>query len=394
RVNPHYCDDKTHCAGGRACDIDTNTCVIADAAAVADAPADLAPDLPRDSGDAPGSCATEDDCQRSGAGPTCVRGTCKRCQGANDCKTSQFCAVDAGRCVECTETEGCLDTPASPICVENKCAPCPSDQACADKYPALPACDKSGGACVECTVDKHCSAPGRPICDTQAGKCVACSSDLQCANKAGPGHVGICLFHQDGRCAADDEVIHVQNGPGCSMVSNIGGTAAMPFCFSQDGINAVTASKRVVLLRGPDALTPWSGLFQGTPVTVVGQLNATIAPGAFVGIRISGGEVYLRGMTVAGSTQTGILVENGAVLRMDRCTVMGNRGGLLVLSSGFAVANSVFAANKGALVPMSPTTYAGVYLKSAFNKPTVFRNNTIVDNEAIGLLCAEAYPAK
>ena len=125
----------------------------------------------------------------------------------------------------------------------------------------------------------------------------------------------------------------------------------MPFCFSQQGIDAVTEKKRVVLLHGPDALTNWTASPVGAPVTVVGQGNATIAPGAFVGIRISGGEVYLRGLTVSGGTQVGIIAESGALLRMDRCIVTGNRGGLLVLNADFDISNTVIAANKGAVVP-------------------------------------------
>jgi hypothetical protein len=148
------------------------------------------------------------------------------------------------------------------------------------------------------------------------------------------------------------------------------------------------------VLRGPDALTPFNATPVGSEVTVIGQAKATIAPGAFVGIKVSGGDLYLRDLTVTGSTQSGIMVENGAVLRMNRCTVTGNRGGLLVQFGGFDVANSVFAANKGTLVPGSGVSYGGVYLKSAPGKPTLFRNNTVVDNETIGLHCAEPYPVK
>jgi hypothetical protein len=394
RINPDYCDKDIPCSGGRFCDKDTNSCRPADAAVPEpDAPAaDAANDLARDAGDGPNSCSTDDDCRTASAGPTCFHGQCLRCMGVNECKMGLYCAVDAGRCVACTDNEGCLDTPASPICVQSQCAPCTQQpEACARRYPALPACDPSG-ACVECTADGDCHSPAKPICDTEAKKCVACTSDQQCASKG--GNAGVCMFHQDGRCATTDEVITVQNGPGCSMTPGTGGTAATPFCFSQQGIDAVTATKRVVLLRGPDALTNWTASPVGDPITVVGQAGATIAPGAFVGIRISGGEVYLRGLTVSGGTQTGIVVENGAVLRMDRCLITGNRGGLLVLNAGFDVSNSVMAANKGAVVPNTATSYGGVYLRSAPGKPTVFRNNTIVDNEVIGLVCAESYPVK
>jgi Right handed beta helix region len=399
RINPDYCDRDIHCSGGRFCDLMTSTCLMPDAGVEVDAPvADAPPELARDAGDAAGTCATDDDCRGSVLGPTCVRGLCKKCMGANECKPSLFCAVDAGRCVECTETEGCLSTPGTPICVQNRCALCTEQPgACAAKYPDTPVCHP-GGTCVECVVDRDCHSDTKPICDTDAHKCVPCTSDGQCAMRG--DNAGICMFHDGGRCATTEEAIHVQNGPGCSMTPGVGGTAAMPFCFSQQGIDAVTEKKRVVVLHGPDALTNWTASPVGAPVTVVGQGNAmgqgnaTIAPGAFVGIRISGGEVYLRGLTVSGGTQVGIIAENGAVLRMDRCIVTGNRGGVLVLNADFDISNTVIAANKGAVVPNTATSYGGVFLKSALGKTTVFRNNTIVDNEVIGLVCAESYPIK
>jgi hypothetical protein len=446
RHNPDYCDQSTRCSAGRVCDLDTSTCRVPDAAveadaATPDAPVDRARDAMPDAGDAANTCAVDEDCAASTAGPTCVRGLCKKCMGANDCKASLVCATDTGRCVECTATEGCASTPASPVCVANKCVPCtqqagacqaryvdmpvcnpagqcvgcvesvrdclvpnkpicgaasacvacPDDAACTTKNPALPACDS--GACVECTDDKHCASPTRPICDTQLKKCVPCTADAQCVKKQGTANPGVCLAHQDGRCAVDGETIYVQNGPGCSMSAGAGGTATAPFCFSQDGLNAVLATKRVVVLRGPDALTPFTAAPVGGEVTVVGQTNATIAPGAFVGIKLTAGDLYVRGVTVNGSTQTGVTVEN-ATLRMNRCSITGNRGGLQVMNGGFDVSNTVIAANKGALVPGTAVTYGGDNLKSAVGRPLFFRNNTIVDNEAIGLVCSESYPIK
>jgi hypothetical protein len=439
RLNPDYCEPGIPCSGGRVCDLDTNTCV---ARGEPDAAIDAGRDLAADQGDARNSCAVDGDCVGAEGGPTCVRGQCKKCGGANDCKASLVCAHDTGRCVECTANEGCLDTPASPVCVANKCVPCgqqpdgckarypdapvchatgqcvgclqsardcltptrpicdasntcikcPDDAACMGKDPALGACDP-GGACVECTADKYCTNAARPICDLQAKKCVPCSSDSQCFAKQGALTPGICLAHQGGRCATEAETIYVQNLPGCSMTGS-GGTSSTPFCYSQAGIDAVTPTRRLVVLRGNDPSTPFSVTVDGPELSVIGQPRATIVAGAFPGVRISAGAVYLRGITISASTQTGVLVEKGAVLRMNRCTVTGNRGGLLVADSGFEVANSVFAANKGALALDTGTTYGGIYLKAAPGKPAVFRNNTVVDNEAIGLVCGGAYLVK
>jgi len=446
RLNPDYCDSTTRCSGGRACDLGTSTCKVPDAATQPDAGPDV-PDLAGDLGDARNSCAVDDDCAAADAGPACVLGQCKRCMAAGDCKAGLVCAPDTGRCVECTATAGCLGTSASAVCVSSKCVPCTQqpdackvrypeapvcnatgqcvgclqsardcstanrplcgagntcvacsgDASCAQKDPALTACDP-GGACVECTADKYCANPTRPICDLQSKKCVPCRSDSQCFAKQGSVNPAVCMAHQDGRCATDAEVVYVHYTRGCAMSAAAGntaaGTAAMPFCYTQNGINAVTASRRVVVLRGPDPLTPFTAAPTGEELTVIGQLGATILPGAVSGIRLTAGALYLRGVTISASFQSGVVAENGATLRMNRCIVTGNSGGLQVAGAGFDIANSIFAANKGALAIGTGTTFGGVYLKSAPGKPAVFRNNTLVDNEAIGVVCAEPFPVK
>lgn len=455
KPNPDYCDGKTLCSGLRRCVIETHTCAELDASTAPDAPPDVAADVARDTApdasadtapevrapDAAGSCSTNADCTADDR-PACVNNQCVPCTGNNHCKMgAPICARDTGRCVACTATDGCEDSPATPVCIAGRCAACvagtdackmrytdkpvcgatgqcvgcveavrdcplpgkpicrasgcvacPDDAACAMRNAATPACDLPAGACVQCVQDKHCTDPTKPICDTQARRCVGCASDAQCAAKLGASVPGICMSHQDGRCATDAEVIHVTNGPGCSASG--GGTAAAPFCQTDAAIGAVTATRRVILLKGPEALTPFTASPVGAPISIIGQLGATIAPGAFVGVRVTAGEVYIRGVTVSGSTQTGIIVENGAVLRLERATLTGNRGGLLVLNAGYDVSNTIIASNKGALVPNTATSYGGAYLRSAPGKPAVFRNNTIVDNEVIGLVCADAYQVK
>jgi hypothetical protein len=393
RINPDYCDGHTACSRGRACDMLTSTCVSPDARAEVDAPGvETAPDARPDAGDVPGTCASEDDCLHSDAGPTCFHGTCKRCQGANECKPSQFCAIDAGRCVECTETDGCLDTPASPICLQNRCAPCPDDAACARKYPTLPACDMSG-ACVECTEDKHCPTATKPICDVQAKRCVPCTADSQCVKKLGQDP-GVCLAHLDGRCATVDETVFVQQITNCSTTVGAGGAPMMPYCLAQDGItSAVAGGKPLVVMRGP--VDRWTFSSTTKPLSVVGQMGAKVV-GAGVGVRVSAGDIYLRNLivSVSGAIGTGVVAENGAILRMNRCSVINNgAGGISVNNAGFDIVNTVIAGNDGG-ESVPGTTFGGVYLSAAAGKPQRFLNNTIVGNKAPGLYCTGTYPVK
>src|SRR5439155_12883681 len=89
----------------------------------------------------------------------------------------------------------------------------------------------------------------KPICDVQARHCVPCTSDAQCAKK--DPNPGICVAHQDGRCAADAETIYVQMANGCGTAGS--GRAATPFCSPQDAIAALTPTRRIILVTGPTA---------------------------------------------------------------------------------------------------------------------------------------------
>src|SRR5207302_390530 len=107
--------------------------------------------------------------------------------------------------------------------------------ACASRDSARPLCGPTG-SCVECvsTTSVDCSAnPAKPICDLASNTCLPCLSDDQCSAKGiGPG---ICMSHQDGRCASDGEVIYVENKGGCasSALTPMAGSAGTPFCGPQ-----------------------------------------------------------------------------------------------------------------------------------------------------------------
>jgi hypothetical protein len=246
---------------------------------------------------------------------------------------------------------------------------------------------------VECLVDAHCTTAARPMCNTATKKCVPCASDEQCATKLG-ANPGLCLTHQAGRCATDAETVYVRNGGGCVTAPAAGGTSAMPFCLPQDGINAAVNGKDVVLILGPDFLDHATAAPASGQLTIIGR-GATIVPGIYPGLRVSGGDVYVRGLTVMGSTQPGLVAENGAILRVNRCTLTGNKGGILINNAGYDIANSIIANNLGAPIPGSINAYfGGIYLKAAAGKPASLRNCTIVDNKITGIACADVYAVR
>jgi hypothetical protein len=200
------------------------------------------------------------------------------------------------------------------------------------------------------------------------------------------------MSHQDGRCATDVETIYVQNNTAaCSASPVSGGTVTNPFCNAQDGVSAVTTTKRLVVMRGPEAWLGWTATYSGSQVSVIGQNNATIAPGAAVGIHLVSGDLYLRGLTVAGSFNSGVTVDLGATLRMDRCILTNNAKGGLEVAAGaaFDISNSVFDHNGPGYV--GAVGFGGVYLGGApAAGPARFWFNSVVNNGAAGVICGNA----
>jgi hypothetical protein len=198
------------------------------------------------------------------------------------------------------------------------------------------------------------------------------------------------MFHQDNRCATDAETIYVKHSVGCSGGA---GTFNSPYCDSQTAINAVTATARLIVMKGPatDGLSAISASPSGKQISIVGQSGATTAAGAAIGVHIMGGDIYIRGLTVANGGNDGIVVESGAILRMDRCVVKGNAGGGLIVQAGanFDIANSIFDGNGPRTI--GTTRFGGVYLAGSAPKtgPNQFWFNTVVNNKDTGVACSD-----
>lgn len=397
------------------------------------------------------ACKTSSQCNNDAGVPFCsAQNTCVSCAGASGpdggsaCPASAPICAASGGCVQCVKNSDCPN-PNSAFCVQNQCVGCNApgatasapvsggsdggsvDSGARDAGAAsgpctgpTPVCAKAGtiaGQCVGCVTttndggvtSSNCTGT-TPICSTTATPaagtmpaipaytCVPCTSDTQCADKGvGPG---VCMFHQDGRCATDAETIYVRNTSGCITTGT--SSATTPFCQPQNGIGAVTTSKRLVVMTGTGtsagAFGIWTATFvAGSPqVSIIGQNGPVVAPGAAdIGIHILSGNVYIRGLTVQGAgvaaaiapSQSGIVVDSGSTIGLDRCYVMGNAGGLLVHNgAGFDVANSVFAQNISGTGDFG--AFGGVSLGSVgTGLPSRFWFNTIADNYQFGIAC-------
>jgi hypothetical protein len=159
----------------------------ADGAAVDEASADAAGQIPDEDGAGPG-CRSNADCtsrqatQCEPALHVCVQciemddcaghgdSTCNRvtnrcvspCQDNHDCPSSDVCDVAQGACAECLDDSQCASTGDEKICSQETCVECESAQDC----PAGSRCWQA--TCVACVTDADCRDGG------------TCSTDHAC----------------------------------------------------------------------------------------------------------------------------------------------------------------------------------------------------------------------
>jgi hypothetical protein len=353
-------------------------------------------------------CNTSSDCDLQSNTPLCLNNSCVGCAQVSSTDagvsgdagspvdsgaaasgsvctmaTRPLCEATSGRCVECLASKDCKDEMA-PICSGNACAKCANSDQCKARDPGKPVCDSSTGQCSECNSSSDCTGdPKKPICHDDH-KCYRCAADAECAGKSGFETPGLCMFHQDGRCASDAESIYVQKTPGCTGGGQ--GTSGSPYCLTQDAIGKVSSSKRVIVVKGGNAANNFSASLSEPEVSVIGVAGATIAPGADIGIDLIKGTLYLRGLTIENGSSAAVAAEPGSTLRMDRCVLRRNAVGLVINGAGYSIVNTLIADGGSGVFP-NIGTIGGAYLKSAPSKPTDFRFNTVVNNRNIGVQC-------
>lgn len=320
--------------------------------------------------DAAGSCALDQDC--GAAAPYCLAGRCVACRTSSECGGGAPICSTSHTCVSCALADG----------------GCPAN---------APACEADSGRCVACVDNGGCSVPTRPICDPASFTCVPCARDEECAG-VGPG---ICLAHLDGRCATDDEAIYV--GPPdpatCSDTAASAGTRAVPYCTAERGVRAANAKGKALVVLAGALSGGFSGIALDAPLAVVGRNAVLNADDYADGIGITSGELYLRGITVAGSAAraTGIGINAQAtlgatlVLRLRDCTIRGNPGGgVLLAGAAFDIENSTVTGN-GPGETAAGVTFGGIRIEGTPSAgPASIRRSTITDNLAPGLSCASA----
>lgn len=316
----------------------------------------------------------------------CTAGSSTVCGDKDSSKPT--CDTGTGKCVECTTSNQCA-TASKPICGNGQtCVACGDAGAptsgCSAKNATLAACSLTSGTCVECTANSHCTSSGKPVCNTStnlcvqctdssqcsgatpicsSNTCVACTADAQCVAKLGQ-NPGVCMSHQDGRCATDAETIYAEETAGCSTTS--GGTATAPYCDSQTAISALSATRRLIVVRG--TVGGFSYYTPGLQLTVVGQLDGNIYPTGVVPncVAISNGaDLYMRDLVCSTNYNVAAVLAQSATLHLLRMVLFDSAGGVLLDGSNFEIVDTILSGNyKG---EFGTNLFGGIYVN---NPPT------------------------
>lgn len=340
--------------------------------------------------DAEGGCSTSGMCE--GDKPICTAGQCSGCTTNTECAEASpetpSCELGTGRCVGCL---GHGDCPAeAPACILGTCGACTAAgapaNACSERGGGEPVCGPAGG-CVECASSTDCSEAARPICSENV--CRGCEADAECEAKLG-AEPGVCLDDAGGRCAGVGEVVYVENVSGKCKAGGPG-SAAMPYCGLAEGMAAANSGgKAAVVLKGPQGVF---GASYGGPgkLLVVGRAGARIAPGAGIGLDVTGGELVARNLTVRGGDQPGIAVRPNAALALSRSQVLDNAGGGILVEGGKLVLETTKVSNNGP-GQFGLATWGGIL----FSSPAVgtrLERVSVVGNKGPGISCSGQVPA-
>lgn len=293
----------------------------------------------------------------------------RQCSAHAECPAGRPACSGQGMCVSCNTEPG--------VCVA--------------RDPGRPACGPNG-RCVECAWDANCSVDlAKPVCNLAMNACERCTRDAQCAAKSGPDP-GVCMAHQNGRCATVAETIFVENKAGCAMGSTDpnAGTAGAPFCRMQEAVALVLGQqgRRLVVVRG--TVQAGDSAFAGVQgqVTIVGQRNGSVVGGTAAGLLVDRSDVFARDLSLVRG-DFGAVARNGSTLRLEHVSVDQNGGGILVDSSGIEVINSTVARNGPATT--AAVTWGGILVQNpTAAMPSRLHLVTVTDNRQVGVACSSA----
>jgi hypothetical protein len=338
------------------------------------------------------ACVASTDCSEATPICTVATNTCAKCADDGQCKDRApaipACAA-SGKCVECTAHTHCGTT--KPICdiATNTCGLCKvADNKCAARDKMKPVCTTTG-TCVECVAHADCKDDAKPFCDTTSNTCTRCKADAECTS--GPK---VCMSHDNGRCASDDETIYVQATGNCaSTVGAASGTSTVPYCSMEPALAAFGAmtSRTLIVVRAAVDYSPSGFGITGRQVSIVGQMNAKIAGGSKPAINLQAGDLFVRSVALSSSASVGCQAITGTTLRLDHVLVTANpSGGILLDGAAFDIKDTTVT-NNGPGVFNGAVDWGGIFVNNPpAAGPTKLQRVTVQNNMEAGVKCSVA----
>jgi hypothetical protein len=348
-----------------------------------------------------------------------------RCNNSNDCPTGQMCDLSPqanGTCV--CASPGCMDggAGASGSSGASGGTGGSGGMAGAGGMPdgsagagaCQPACTApkvcAATACVECITSADCLTTTKPICDATTNTCVPCTSDDQCVGKLG-SDPGVCMAHEDGRCATPAETIFVQNAAGCDdppSYDPTAGSAERPLCSMQPVPSLLEDARKLIVVTGLVTGGTWnySGAFS---FSIVGRQKAEIVATVTPALNISTGNIYIRDVNFGSPGSTciafaglsltldGVVLDpcglnglqaTGGTVVMRSVTVNRSSGGVLLRNSPFDIENCTISNNEAS----SDGSWAGIDVENppAGGPPARLSMVTVQSNAGPGIVCSGA----
>lgn len=205
------------------------------------------------------------------------------------------------------------------------------------------------------------------------------------------------MSHQDGRCATDAETIYVENSVGCATtVDSSSGTATKPYCSTYVALGALSATRRLMVVRGSVGGFGYSS--SAGQLTVVGQLNAGLFPGNDPGTSSclalnTKADVYIRDIACNTNYNATAITASSSTIHLLRVVVFNSGGGILLSDSNYEIIDSIFSNNQSGM--LGTARFGGIIVD---NPPAtglkVLKNITFKDNNnPTDITCSAAISA-
>jgi hypothetical protein len=176
------------------------------------------------------------------------------------------------------------------------------------------------------------------------------------------------MSHQNARCASAAETLVVATGKSLPAVGDLSG-------------------KDLVVVQGTaSGVLTWA-LTTQPPMSIVGQSTGTITANGVlaVSVHVTGGDVYIRNLTITGGSP-GLLADGGGVVRLDHVSVINNPGtGIAIDGSAFDIRDATVTGNGS-----GSAGGTGIVLKNLSTAPTGPKSITLstVSNNQTGVGCS------